>query len=145
MKNFFYMRDDGFSFAETIASIAIMLILSAGVGFVAFKFIDQAKLSAAKTQIDSFKIALHSYYIDCGNYPNEAQGLDALWEKPIISPVSPSWAGPYMDKEIPLDPWGNSYIYKTLNDKGLAFVIYSYGADGKEGGEGKNADIVSWK
>ncbi len=138
-------NDEGFSFAETIASIAIMLILSAGVAVTAFKLIDQAKLASAKTQIETYKLALHSYYIDCGNFPNEAQGLNALYTKPVISPVSAKWEGPYIDKEIQSDPWGNDYIYKTVNTNGHAFVIYSLGADGEEGGNGINEDIVSWK
>lgn len=145
MKMKWKITDDGFSFAETIASIAIMLILSAGAAVTAFKVIDQAKIVSVKTQMETYKIALHTYYLDCGSFPNEAQGLQALYTKPVISPVSPSWEGPYVDKEIQKDPWGNEYVYKTANDYGLAFVIYSLGADGVMGGEGKNEDIVSWK
>ncbi|HOE08762.1 MAG TPA: type II secretion system major pseudopilin GspG [Treponemataceae bacterium] len=137
--------DEGFSFAETIASIAIMLILTAGAAVTAFKIIDQAKIVSVKTQIETYKLALHSYYLDCGNFPNEEQGLQALYSKPVISPVSARWNGPYVDKEIQKDPWGNEYVYKTVNDYGLAFVIYSLGSDGITGGEGNNEDIVSWK
>lgn len=139
------IKDDGFSFAETIAAIAIMLILTAGVGFAAYKIIDNAKTASVKTQIEVYKTALHTYYFDCGVYPNEAQGLQSLFEKPVIAPVSNSWNGPYIDRQVQKDPWGNDYIYKTTNDQGLPFILYSLGADGILGGEGKNEDIVSWK
>lgn len=145
MKMKWTKMDDGFSFAETIASIAIMLILTAGAAVTAFKIIDQAKVVSVKTQIETYKFALHNYYLDCGNFPNEDQGLQALYSKPFISPVSSGWNGPYIDKEIQKDPWGNDFVYKTVNDYGLAFVIYSLGADGTAGGVGKNEDIVSWK
>ncbi len=138
-------QDEGFTFIETIIVIAIILILSAGVGFSAIKYIDQAKIASARNQIGTFKLSLQSYYIDCGTYPNEGQGLAALWEKPVLSPVPADWNGPYLDRELPKDPWGNQYLYKAPGEKGLPFSIISYGADGMEGGEGKNADLVSWK
>lgn len=137
--------DDGFSFAETIAALTIMLILTAGVGLGAYKIIESAKKASAKNQIEVFKGALYLYYLDCGSYPNDAQGLDALYTKPIISPVSNSWNGPYVDREIGLDPWGNAFVYTTLNEYNLPFILYSYGADGIKGGDGKNEDIMSWK
>lgn len=123
--------DEAFTFAETIASLAIILILSCSVGFAAFKFIDRAKEVSVQTQILQFKTALNAYYLDCGFFPNEAQGLEALWEKPFLEPVSSEWKGPYTDKKIPKDPWGNFYVYKTENDKGLPYVIFSYGRNGK--------------
>lgn len=145
MKSIYSINDDGFSFAETIAAIAIMLILTAGVGFAAYKVIENAKTASVKNQIEVYKTALHTYYLDCGVYPNEAQGLQSLFEKPVINPVSAGWDGPYIDRKVQKDPWGNEYIYKIINDYGLPFVIYSLGADGMPGGEGKNEDIVSWK
>ena len=145
MKNFLTQQDDGFSFAETIAAITIMLILSAGVGVAAYKIVEQAKRASAQSQIEIYKSGLHSYYLDCGDYPNEAQGLSSLFQKPVISPVSERWDGPYIDREEQADPWGNAYVYKTINDYGLPFIIMSFGADGMEGGDGKNEDILSWK
>lgn len=138
-------EDEGFSFAEIIASIAIMLILSSAVGFSAMKYIDKARQTTALTQMSAFKNALQTYYLDCGNYPTEAQGLNALWEKPYISPVPANWDGPYIDREIGKDPWGNEYIYKIPGRNNLPFEIISYGSDGKEGGEGNAKDIISWK
>lgn len=141
--------DDGFTFAETIASLAIILILSCGVGFAAFKFIDRAKEVSVHSQILNFKTALNAYYLDCGFFPTEAQGLEALWEKPIISPVSQNWKGPYLDKKIPQDPWGNAYEYKANNNLGLPYVIFSYGKNGKienwEHEDEESSIIFSWQ
>jgi len=136
--------DKGFTFIETIVAISIILILSAAVGLSATKYIDRARISACRNQIETFRLALQSYYLDCGQYPTETQGIKALWEKPILVPVPPNWDGPYIDRQIPKDPWGNAYTYKNPGDKNLPFTIISYGADGKAGGEGSNADIYSW-
>ncbi|MCL2880809.1 MAG: type II secretion system major pseudopilin GspG [Treponema sp.] len=139
-----FKTDGGFTFIETIVSISIILILSASVGFSAIKYIERAKINTCRNQIESFRLALQSYLLDSGQYPTESQGLKSLWEKPILAPVSPNWDGPYTDRQIPRDPWGNEYVYKNPGDKDLPFTIVSYGADGKEGGEGANADINSW-
>jgi general secretion pathway protein G len=139
------VKDRGFTFIETIVTISIILILSAAVGFSAVKYIDRARVAACRNQIETFRLSLQSYYLDCGAYPSEAQGLAALWEKPLIAPVPSQWSGPYMDRRIPPDPWGNAYRYKNPGDNNLPFTISSYGADGKEGGENENADILSWE
>jgi general secretion pathway protein G len=138
-------KDPGFTFMETIIVLTIILILSAGVGFSAVKYIERAKVAACKNQIETFRLSLQSYYLDCGAYPTDAQGLPALWEKPIVAPVPPLWNGPYLDRKLPNDPWGNAYRYKNPGEKNLPFTIASYGADGLEGGEGQNADILSWE
>ena len=89
--------------------------------------------------------ALEEYYAECGSLPTTEQGLKALWEKPYLYPVPSKWNGPYLDTEIPPDPWGNEYQYKTPGPNNLPYEIFSFGADGEKGGEGKNADIYSWK
>ena len=139
-----WKADKGFTFIETIIAISIILILSAAVGFSSIKYIERARIAACRNQIETFRLALQSYHLDSGQYPTEIQGLRALWEKPIITPVPPRWDGPYTNRQIPKDPWGNDYIYKNPGDKNLPFTIMSYGADGKAGGEGANADIYSW-
>jgi len=136
--------DKGFTFIETIVSITIILILSAAVGFSAIKYVERARMAGCRNQIETFRLALQSYLLDCGQYPSEAQGLKALWEKPVIPPLPPRWDGPYTDRQIPKDPWGTDYIYKNPGEKNLPFTIISYGADGKPAGEGINADIYSW-
>ena len=103
-------REDGWTFMETIIVIAIVLILTTTVGFTAIKNIGKARVVSAKTQIDSFVIALESFYIDCGKYPTQEQGLEALVVKPSDDFLSSKWNGPYLYKDIPMDPWGNPYI-----------------------------------
>jgi len=137
--------DEGWTFIETLIVIAIVLILTSIVGFTGIQYLDRARTAAAKSQIGAFSLAIESYYIDCGRYPTEEQGLEALWKKPVIEPVSPNWTGPYIYKKTPNDPWGNAYEYKTPGPEGLPFSIRSFGADGREGGDGKNADIASWE
>lgn len=138
-------RADGFTFAETIIVLIIILILVAGVAISAMKFVDKAKVTSAKSQIEVYKYALQSYYLDCGIYPSKEQGLKALFEKPILYPIPDNWDGPYIDREVQKDPWGNDFEYSDTTTNGLPFSIISYGADGKSGGEGKNEDICSWK
>lgn len=137
-------KDDGWTFVETIISIAIVLILSAGVGVVATKQLDKANVAAAKSQIGNLKLALEMYKQDCNRYPSEEQGLYALWEKPVLSPVPSNWDGPYLDKKLPIDPWDNEYIYSVPGENGLPFSITSLGSDGRVGGEGLDMDLHSY-
>lgn len=137
--------DDGFSFAETITVLAIMLVLTAGVGFTAAGYIEKARRLSAASQIEVYRLALQSYYLDCGSYPTDSQGLEALWEKPLYHPVPAGWNGPYVDREIQKDPWGNSFVYSTGRNRKLPFTVMSYGKDGVEGGTGDGEDITSWK
>ncbi len=138
-------NEEGFTFIETVIVIAIILILSAGVGFSAMKYVDRARVASARNQISAYKLALESYYLDCGRYPSAGQGLVALWEKPALSPVPESWAGPYVDREVAGDPWGRPFEYSAPGENGLPFGILSLGADGLRGGEGNDADVASWK
>lgn len=138
-------QEDGWTFMETLIVIAIILLLTATVGFMAVSSLEKARVAAAKTQIESLCTALEAYYIDCGFYPTSEQGLNALRRKSEISPTSENWSGPYIYKEVPKDPWGNEYIYFSPGPDGNPYGIKSYGADGMEGGEQKNADISSWE
>jgi general secretion pathway protein G len=97
---------------------------------------------AARVQINNFEQALTQYKLNTGLFPTTEQGLEALRTKP--STVN-QWDGPYLRKEIPLDPWGHPYVYKFPGEHGEEPDIISYGSDGQPGGEGMNADIVSWK
>lgn len=137
-------KDSGWSFMETLIVIAVVLVLTASVGFMAVGSLEKARIAGAKTQIDSFCVALEAYYIDCGIYPTEEQGLSALRKKPESEPSSDNWNGPYLYKEPPKDPWGNEYKYTQGDSQEMPYGIRSFGADGKEGGEGKNQDITSW-
>jgi general secretion pathway protein G len=138
-------EENGWTFMETLIVIAIILVLTATVGFIAINNLEKARTAAARTQIESLSTALEAYYIDCGNYPTSEQGLAALRKKPDTSPVSDYWDGPYIYKDTPKDPWGYEYEYTSPAPDDSPYGIRSFGADGKEGGEGKNADIKSWE
>lgn len=142
----------GFSFIETLAVLAVTAVLATQAGAMTFKMIEKARVSSARNQIESFKIALQSYYIDCGSFPTTEQGLKALWEKPEYYPVPENWNGPYTDKKIPNDPWGKAYVYKKNGEvypegapENAPFIILSFGSDGVQGGEKSAIDIVSWE
>jgi general secretion pathway protein G len=135
----------GWTFVETLVVIGIVLILTGTVGFVAFRYLDRAKQAAARTQVETLSLALNAYLLDCETYPTEEQGLNALWQKPVIEPVPSGWQGPYVGKKIPTDPWGNEYEYQVPGPNGLPFGVRSFGADGVAGGEGNAADVASWE
>lgn len=149
----FKSKSDGFTFIETLAVLAIGAILSAGCYFSASKLITVAKRSAAKSQINQYSSALQIYFLECGSFPTTEQGLEALWEKPILYPVPENWGGPYIDSKPANDPWGTNFKYINATEtplsgeipKNLPFILLSYGADKKEGGEGDAGDICSWK
>ncbi len=133
--------DGGWTFMETLIVIGIVLVLTSMVGVMAFRFIDQAKQAAAKSQIEVFSLALNAYYMDCKAYPSPSDGLGALWQKPASA--SDSWSGPYINKPVPSDPWGTPFVYRAPGSGSLPFQVVSYGGDGKEGGDGNNRDIKS--
>lgn len=142
-----------FTFVETIAVLAIGAVLAAGTTVSATKLIASARKTTAKNQIEQYSSALQSYFLDCGCFPTTEQGLSALWEEPVFYPIPENWNGPYLDRKPSADPWGTDFKYLCASSSPmpedvpvrLPYVLISYGADGKEGGEGENADIYSWK
>ncbi len=138
-------KDKGFTFIETLIVLAIILILSAGIGLSASKYIERAKRSAAFNEVAMYSNALYTYYLDCGIFPSETQGLNALWKKPQFHPVPENWQGPYISKEPQFDPWGREYIYSDKNEVGLPFSLMSLGEDGLENGNSLDDNIYSWK
>ncbi len=135
----------GFTLLEIIVVVFILSLLVAIVAPKIMGRTDDAKIADAKVQIKNFETALKLYKIDNGAYPTTEQGLESLIEKPTAGQVPGKYReGGYLEqKKIPLDPWGNTYIYVSPGVHG-DFDILSYGGDGKEGGEGKDADIKSW-
>ena len=121
----------------TIIALFAALVLPRMLGTV-----DKGRKAAARAQINAYMTALGSYKLDTGNYPTTEQGLQALRVKP--ENVT-SWQGPYTDKEIDNDPWGHPWVYRFPGEHGDEPDIVCYGADGQPGGDGINADIVSWK
>jgi len=106
---------------------------------------DDAKVADAKVQIRNIETALKLYKLDTGNFPSTEQGLQALVTKPTTGKVPNNYkAEGYLEnKNVPKDPWGNDYNYLSPGEHG-DYDLYSFGADGARGGEGKNADIESW-
>ncbi len=133
--------ETGFTLIELLIVMVILGLLAALVGPRMFGKTEKAMQNAAKSQITLFETAIDTYRLDVGRFPTSEQGLQALREPP--SDVD-KWDGPYLPKEIPLDPWGNPYEYRAPGEHG-DYDIISYGADGQPGGEGADMDIVNWK
>jgi len=131
----------GFTLIELMVVLSIIAMLAALVVPRLFKNVDKSKIQTTKAQISALEGALDAYRLDVGSYPTTDQGLQALRVKPT---GVEHWDGPYLPKELPLDAWGHAYVYKSPSDHG-DYEIVSYGADGQPGGDGVNADIVSWK
>jgi len=134
-------RWKGFTMMELLIVLVIVGLLAALVGPVLYKRITPAKETVAITQIQNFTKALDAYFIDNETFPTTQQGLQALRSKPD---GAKNWHGPYLKREIPKDPWGNAYVYKTPGRNG-GYEIISYGADGREHGNGESKDINSWE
>ena len=135
-----YKKEGGFTLVELLIVMVILGLLAALVGPKMFGKVGKSKQKAAKAQIAYFETALDMYHLDVGKYPTTGQGLKVLREKPTDID---RWDGPYLKKEIPLDPWGNDYEYRSPSDHG-EYEIVSLGADGNAGGEDEDADVVSW-
>jgi general secretion pathway protein G len=135
-------RRAGITLIEMLVVMTIIALFAALVGPNLWKKGDQARVTAARAQIHNFMTALGTYKLDTGLFPTSEQGLQALRVKPQ---EANQWAGPYLPQEIPMDPWGRPYLYKYPGEHGDEPDITCLGADGQPGGEGLNADIVSWK
>lgn len=135
----------GFTLIEILVVIVVIAILATLVAPNIFQHVGAAKDATAKSQIEMLGAALDAYRLDNSRYPTTEQGLNALWEKPTIDPPA-NWRGPYLRKPVPLDPWGKAYLYTFPGQQNtLGYDLLTYGADGKPGGDGEDADIVSWK
>jgi general secretion pathway protein G len=135
-------RDErGFTLVEILVVITIIGLIMALVGPRVINYLGEAKVKAAKIQIESFSSALDLYYLDAGRYPSSSEGLAALAQRPG---GASAWNGPYLKGGlVPNDPWGKPYVYRAPGEHGT-YDIVSYGSDGQEGGTGTAADIVSW-
>ncbi len=120
-----------------------MVIIGLLAGYVGPKYfaqIGKSEVKSARAQIDSLGKALDQFRLDTGHYPSSEEGLAALITRPASQP---KWEGPYLTKNVPLDPWGNPYIYKFPGQHG-DYDLISYGKDGQPGGDGEAADITNW-
>ena len=132
----------GVTLIEMLVVVTIIALFAAIVGPRLFQHGAEARVVAAKQQIASYQLALGQYKLDTGTYPPTEQGLNALRQQPA---GVEQWHGPYLEKDVPVDPWSHPYVYKFPGDHGDEPDIISYGADGQPGGSGNDADIVSWK
>ncbi len=132
----------GFTLIELMVVLVIIGVLAALIVPNVLDRADDARVTAAKTDVSNLMQALKLYKLDNQRFPTAEQGLGALTAKPTTSPVPPNWK-PYLDK-LPNDPWGRPYQYVNPGVQGEVDVL-SFGGDGQAGGEGKNADIGSWQ
>jgi general secretion pathway protein G len=142
MRNRTRSRQAGVTLIEMLVVLMIIGLFAALVAPRLFRKSDTARITATRAQINSFMTALGAYKLDTGTFPTTEQGLQALRVQPS---GATQWQGPYLPQEIPVDPWARPYIYKYPGEHGDEPDIISYGQDGQPGGEGTNADIVSWK
>lgn len=130
----------GFTLLELLVVMLIIGLLAGIVGPKFFAQVGKSETKVARAQVESAVKALELYRLDTGHYPSSEQGLNALMQRPSDEP---RWDGPYLKKNIPADPWGRPYVYKSPGEHG-DFDIYSLGKDGQAGGTNEAADITSW-
>jgi general secretion pathway protein G len=135
----------GLTLIELLVVIVVLTILATLVAPNVFRHIGVAKESTARTQIEMLGAALDAHRLDVGRYPSSAEGLEALVREPADGVRGGSWRGPYLRKGVPLDPWGNPYVYRSPGEGGRPYDLLSLGADGRPGGTGDDADLASWQ
>lgn len=131
----------GFTLLELLVVLVILGLLAAVAVPQVLNYLGGARTDAAGLQVQQLSATLDLYRLDAGRYPNQDEGLDAL----VVQPGdAKNWNGPYVKKEEMLvDPWGNRFVYRFPGQHG-AFDLFSLGADGEEGGEDEDQDVVSW-
>ncbi|MEN9482545.1 type II secretion system major pseudopilin GspG [Sphaerotilus montanus] len=142
MKSLRHAAQRGFTLIELMVVLVIIGVLASLVVPSVLDRVDEAKVTAARTDVNSLMEAMKRYRLDNQRYPTSEQGLQALVAKPTTGPIPPNWK-PTLDK-LPNDPWGRPYQFANPGVKG-PIDVFSYGADGQAGGEGKDEDIGSWQ
>lgn len=133
-------RVRGFTLLELLVVMVIIGLLASIVAPQYFSQIGKSNTKVAIAQIQSVGQALDQYRLDIGRYPTSEEGLMALRQAPGNLP---KWQGPYLKQDVPADPWGNAYLYKSPGQHG-DYDLWSFGSDGQAGGEGEAADVTSW-
>ena len=141
-RTFAVRRARGFTLLELMVVVVIIGVLAALIAPAVLDRAEQAKVTAARTDVSNLMNALKLYRLDNGRYPSSEQGLDALVTKPTVGTIPGNWK-PYLDK-LPSDPWQHPYQYANPGVHG-EIDVFSFGADGQPGGEGNDADIGSWQ
>ncbi len=132
------LREKGFTLIELLVVLVILGMLAGLVGPRLFSNVDKSKVKTAQTQVKMLRGSLQAYRLDVGTYPSTEQGLAAIMSAPSNTQ---NWQGPYLEDELPKDPWGRDYQYKSPVNNLQGISLYSLGADGKPGGEGLDADV----
>lgn len=134
-------RQRGFTLVELLVVLVILGLLFGLVVPRTIDYLSRAKSDVAKMQVQNLEQALDLYRLDVGRYPTQDESLRALVNKPASAQ---RWNGPYVKGgELPQDPWGRAYLYEMPSKRGLAYDLYSLGADGARGGDGENADVYN--
>jgi general secretion pathway protein G len=130
----------GFTLLELLVVMVIIGLLAGIVGPRYFGQVGKSETKVARAQLESFEQALDQFRLDVGRYPTTQEGLNALMVSP---PDVTGWTGPYLKKAVPLDPWGHAFVYQQPGTHG-DMDLFSYGKDGRPGGNAENADITNW-
>ncbi len=136
-------KQQGFTLLEMIVVLVIIGLIMGLVGPRLFGQADKAKVQTAGTQVKMLGGALQTMRLDISRWPTEQEGLSLLTNKPADITAANGWAGPYTSEAVPMDPWGHPYQYAPVPSGTQPYTLYSFGADGKPGGEGQDADIGS--
>lgn len=138
-------RYGGFTLIEILVVITVIAILASLVTPMVFRNVGDAKSSTTRAQIEIFGLALDTYRLDNDYYPSTAQGLEALRNLPAGEPGPRNWRGPYLKRNVPADPYGRPYIYRSPGEANPnGYDLLSLGRDGQPGGTGEDADATSW-
>lgn len=127
-------RKSGFTLIELLIVIVILGLLASLVAPAMFSKVDSSKIKTAETQLRMLESSLNTFRLDVGTFP------DSLNE--LMQSDKNGWDGPYLPREVPLDPWGNPYVYSKPGEQGKPYSLRSYGRDGRQGGEGEDADVI---
>ena len=130
----------GYSLLEILIVLTIIALIAALVGPRLLAQLDRSKVTAARVQIRSLQTAIGTLHLDIGRYPTASEGLNLLVAG---NPQATGWSGPYLSGGLPLDPWRHPYVYEPPADAAGQPKVFSYGADGKPGGQGLDADITN--